>query len=108
MKQKISVIIPTFKEEKNIAHTIQDIITKWCWDFEIIVIDGSPDDLTQYEIDRFPQVIYQKLVHSFRANSMNKGASLATGDILLFLHADTILPESIISDVSWGCFEKNN
>ncbi|MFP4297835.1 MAG: TIGR04283 family arsenosugar biosynthesis glycosyltransferase [Spirulinaceae cyanobacterium] len=85
----ISIIIPTLNEATQIVQTIQNAQTGD--GIEIIIVDaGSEDNTIQYA---------QKLgVKTFlspqpgRAAQMNFGATQATGDILLFLHADTQLP----------------
>lgn len=84
----ISVIIPTLNEEL----TLEKIITSVgdSKDVEIIVSDGGSDDGTL--------VIAERLSHKTlssplgRGAQMNQGAAAASGDILLFLHADTMLP----------------
>ncbi len=62
---------------------------------EIVVVDGGSRDnsfmLAQESAD---VVIASK---PGRAIQMNSGADVATGDVFLFLHADTILPESVVS-----------
>ncbi len=88
----ISVIIPALNEEHYISKTLS-CITSLAGDFEIIVVDGKSTDATVQIASEFPEVkvvVYGK----GRANQMNYGASLTKGEILLFLHADTILPSN--------------
>ena len=84
----ISVIIPTLNEEGNIRAVIDRARSA---DAEIIVVDGGSQDKTK-KIAREEGV---KVVESKRGRSFqqNKGAELAKGKILLFLHADTRLPK---------------
>lgn len=85
---RLSVIIPALNEAENISHCLQCIS---CQGFpcEVIVVDGGSRDGT-------PELVAPpaKLISAprGRASQMNAGARLASGDILLFLHADTILP----------------
>jgi rSAM/selenodomain-associated transferase 2/rSAM/selenodomain-associated transferase 1 len=89
---KISVIIPVFKEEDRINDTIASLLKmKGNHSVEIIVVDGGPCGSTIQCIME-PTVILMT-AEKGRAKQMNKGAAKAAGDILLFLHADTILPE---------------
>jgi rSAM/selenodomain-associated transferase 2/rSAM/selenodomain-associated transferase 1 len=89
---KISVIIPVFKEEERINTTIGSLVNmKGNHSVEIIVVDGDPRGSTIQCINE-PTVI-PMTTEKGRAMQMNKGAAKAVGDILLFLHADTILPE---------------
>lgn len=89
---KISIIIPVFKEEDRINATIGSLVKmKGDHSVEIIVVDGDPSGSTIQCINH-PTVITMTTLKG-RAIQMNKGAAKAAGDILLFLHADTTLPE---------------
>jgi rSAM/selenodomain-associated transferase 2 len=94
----ISIIIPTCNEEAIIARSLQTLlaITEQSEGVEIIVSDASTDS-TPDMLSRFPVTI----CHSAkgRAIQMNNGARLAGGDILYFLHADTLPPETFIEDI---------
>ncbi len=85
----ISIIIPTLNEEKNIAACLTGTLN--APNVERIVVDGGSHDLT-VEIARSCGA---KVLTSpaGRARQMNAGAEVASGDLLLFLHADTLLPE---------------
>jgi uncharacterized protein len=87
---KISVIIPALNEEDNIASTIAS--AQSAPNAETLVVDGGSSDGT-VEIARFAGV---KVLESQpgRACQMNIGAAAASGEILLFLHADTVLPDN--------------
>lgn len=88
MNPKISVIIPTYNEEKMIHRTLEDLFTKHSPE-EVIVIDGGSQDKTVSIASEWTKVIRSQ---KGRAQQMNRGGNLATGDIFLFLHADTRLP----------------
>jgi len=85
---KISIIIPTLNEAANLRTTIQ--LVQQGHDVEIIVVDGGSQDQTVAIAQSLPIQILSSAPG--RANQMNAGAKMATGDILLFLHADTHLP----------------
>ncbi len=89
---KISVIIPTLNEEKNIESTLINL-TRQHHPHEIIVADGGSGDKTAKIASRYARVVSSG---RGRAIQMNKGASAATGDIFLFLHADTQLPNNAL------------
>ncbi len=57
--------------------------------YEVIVADGGSTDMTRDIACNFAQVVDAR---RGRANQMNAGAAVASGDVLLFLHADTQLP----------------
>ena len=84
----ISIIIPVLNEAKTIAQTISTAQT--ATDIEIIVVDGGSNDAT-VEVAHYLDV---QLISTLpgRAAQMNQGAMAATGDILIFLHGDTLLP----------------
>jgi len=94
----ISVIIPALNEENYIAQTLSQL-QSLPGNFEVIVVDGGSADLTLAIVAGFKDI---QLISSpkGRAVQMNKGAALAKGDILLFLHADTILPQNAYAAVA--------
>ncbi len=111
-EKTISIIIPTCNEESIIAASIQRLfaLTKHSGQVEIIVSDASTDK-TPDILSGFP-VITCKSTRG-RSIQMNSGARHAQGDILYFLHADTVPPETFILDIrsavasgkAAGCFK---
>jgi rSAM/selenodomain-associated transferase 2 len=85
---KISIIIPVLNEAENIRQAIA--CTQLSTNIEVIVVDGGSQDDTHKIASDLKVTIISSLPG--RAVQMNKGATLAKGDILLFLHADTRLP----------------
>ncbi len=84
----ISIIIPTLNEEENIAACLSS--TGWAKNIERIVVDGGSRDRTA----AIAEGMGAKLLASprGRALQMNAGAREASGEMLVFLHADTKLP----------------
>ncbi len=93
---QISVIVPVLNEEKSIAATLQALAH--LQPHETIVVDGGSQDRTA-EIAAECGV---KVIPSERgrARQMNRGARQASGEVLLFLHADTRLPPTAFSDIA--------
>jgi len=105
---KLSIIIPTLNEAGNIELLLGDLAGSDC---EIIVVDGGSSDGTVELVT--PLVTH--CLHSLpgRATQLNAGAAAASGDLLLFLHADCRLPPAALSalldsattDPGWGRFD---
>lgn len=85
----ISVIIPTLNEEHAIRETLASL-GREPGEFEIIVADGGSTDRTNEIVASFPGVRWVASKKG-RGGQMNAGAKEAKGDVLLFLHADTVL-----------------
>ncbi len=85
---RISIIIPTLNEEENIAACLSS--TGGAKNIERIVVDGGSRDRTP----AIAEVMGAKVLASprGRAVQMNAGAREASGEMLVFLHADTRLP----------------
>ncbi len=87
--QRISIIIPALNEAETIAATLSHLKNEN--NLEVIVVDGgSVDDTAELATSWGAKVIQSK---PCKAVQMNTGASVANGDVLVFLHADTRLPK---------------
>jgi rSAM/selenodomain-associated transferase 2 len=87
---KLSIIVPVLDEGESIATTLDALADLRALGTEVIVVDGGSRDATiQRARLRADRVISAQ---RGRAVQMNAGAAKATGDILMFLHADTQLP----------------
>jgi rSAM/selenodomain-associated transferase 2/rSAM/selenodomain-associated transferase 1 len=87
--QKISIIIPALNEAATIDRTLSHI--ERVENLEVIVVDGgSIDETVALARSRKAKVIQS---NPGKAIQMNTGAAAAVGEILVFLHADTLLPE---------------
>ncbi len=110
LDKKISIIIPVYNESSTISSLMDnlDLFKDSC---EIIFVDGRSSD-------RSPKIIQERyrVISSpkkGRANQMNYGASLSKGEILLFLHADSLLPKDALIQIhdiisegyKVGCFK---
>jgi len=108
----LSIIIPVLNEAESIVATVELLQTFRQGGCQLIVVDGGSRDGTV----QLAEPYVDKLLTSKagRANQMNAGAEVAEGKVLLFLHADTLLPmdaDRLIeqrlkeSGCSWGRFD---
>jgi glycosyltransferase involved in cell wall biosynthesis len=91
----ISVVIPALNEARRIGEVVRHALS--LGDVEVVVADGGSSDDTA----RLAREAGARVVHAppGRGPSLDAGASAATGDVLLFLHADTHLPDDAIDHV---------
>ena len=85
---KISLIIPALNEAGGILPCLHSVKNQ-PGEFEILVVDGGSVDGTVETVRPHARVIHSK---RGRAVQMNSGARTSTGEVLLFLHADSYLP----------------
>jgi rSAM/selenodomain-associated transferase 2 len=98
----VSVIVPALDEAGYIERTIASV-EKQVGPTEVIVVDGGSADATAARAAaRGARVV---AASQGRARQMNAGAARARGDVLLFLHADTTLPESALAAVRRTLFD---
>lgn len=100
---RISIIIPTLNEAASITATLEHIRNRP--NVEVIVADGGSNDQTT----ELARAAGATVVHSNqgRGKQMNAGAALASGEVLLFLHADTKLPDDFADHV-WQTLREGN
>ncbi|MBW3625183.1 MAG: TIGR04283 family arsenosugar biosynthesis glycosyltransferase [Armatimonadetes bacterium] len=106
---RITVIVPTFNEEERIEPLLQQLREQGP-DLELLVADGGSTDATARIAERWARVLPGP---KGRARQMNAAAAHARGDVLWFVHADSVLPEDAVAQVrhamedarlAGGCF----
>jgi rSAM/selenodomain-associated transferase 2 len=88
---RLSIVIPALDEAAGIAATLAPLQRLRRDGHEVIIVDGGSRDGTPGVAAPLADRVL--VAPRGRATQMNAGAAAATGDVLLFLHADTRLPE---------------
>ncbi len=97
-RASISIILPVLNEQGIVNQAIDRLLRlRSDAAVEIIVVDGDPAGST---INRTDHPVIKTTAEQGRSRQMNRGASVASGHILLFLHADTILPDDALLRVA--------
>lgn len=98
---KISIITITFNSTKTIQRALESVQSQTYKDIEHIVVDGASKDGTKERIEAYakahPNVRWVSEPDEGIYNAINKGISMATGDVIGFLHSDDVFysPDSI-------------
>jgi rSAM/selenodomain-associated transferase 2 len=93
---KVSIIIPVLNEDLVLEKNLKSL-SAFSGQTEVIVVDGGSSDNTIEIARKYARVLSGP---KGRAVQMNTGARAATGKVLIFLHADTLLPDGAIEAVT--------
>lgn len=103
----ISVVIPLYNKEKQIAHTLQSIFAQTFQDFEIVIVDDGSTDNSVEEVEKFDDSRI-RLIHQTNAGvsaARNRGIEEARGELIAFLDADDEwMPEYLATQ--YGLYQK--
>ena len=98
---RFSIIMPVLNEEAALERQLCRLaLVCALYDCELLIVDGGSIDQTVAIAQRFGRVIHSP---RGRAVQMNNGAAVAAGDIYLFLHADTMLPDEAFIAIERAC-----
>lgn len=114
---KVSVIIPTYNEEKDIGECLESLSKQTFGDLEVIVVDDGSTDTTSLKLRGASQTYGIKILkqdHKGAGAARNLGAKYAKGEILVFVDADMVfrqdfiekLVEPILKGETVGTFSK--
>jgi rSAM/selenodomain-associated transferase 2 len=110
MAARLTIVVPVLNEAQGLAACLQDLAPLRARGHEVIVVDGGSDDGSA----ALAAPLADRVLASprGRAVQMNAGARAASGDALVFLHADTRLPDqaepmilSALATHIWGRFD---
>jgi len=93
---RLTVVVPALDEETVLEATLERVRSGGV--HELIVVDGGSQDRTSEVATRLADRVLRTACG--RARQMNAGAAVATGDVFLFLHADTLLPHGFESAIA--------
>ncbi len=101
----VSIIIPVLNEEKAIPALMENLCSQEesC---EVIMVDGGSTDQSVEICSKYKDLTVITSENG-RANQMNMGAGIAKGNVLLFLHADTLLPKGGIKSIEAAMGEED-
>lgn len=104
MKPSVSIIIPTFNEEKYLPLLLGSIKKQTVKPLEVIVADNASTDQTRQITKSFGAKVVSG---GLPAAGRNNGAKVASGEFLLFLDADVVIPENFVEEFVAN-FQKSN
>lgn len=99
---KLSIIIPAYNEQICLPKTLAAIdsaLEKIHFPNEIIVVDNESTDKTAQIARGFGDAVVSETEHNI-AKVRNSGANFATGDVLIFIDADTLVPETLFQKIA--------
>lgn len=94
----LSIIVPTYNEENTILDLLVHLNDAKGDSDELLVVDGGSSDNTVSMIQKHGFTCIES-PQKGRARQMNYGAKNSSGDILYFVHADTLPPSSFADDI---------
>lgn len=105
-----TIVIPVFNEADTVVPCLQKLLTQVGEAWKLVIVDGGSSDETAQLAKQFPVTLLSG--EAGRAAQLNLGAQHSEGEIVLFLHVDTSLPENfqkymgafLQSPKRWGRF----
>ncbi len=111
-RMRLSIVIPVLNESRSLYRLAQNLKALKENGHELILVDGGSTDDTVRQARNLADHVLS--TSQGRAVQMNAGAKQAQGDVLVFLHADTSLPDLADQQIEqalsnpkrhWGCFD---
>ena len=96
----VSVVIPTYNEEKDIEECIRTLLMQSYKNIEIIIVDDGSTDKTKEIVGKFKKVKLIQGEHKGPGFSRNLGAKHAKGKILIFVDADMYFDKDYVKNLT--------
>jgi glycosyltransferase involved in cell wall biosynthesis len=99
---KTSVIIPAYNEEESLPQTLKQIVkglSAMTAPSELIVVDNDSQDRTKEIAEDFGAIVLREQEHCI-SRVRNTGARNSTGEVLIFIDADTLVPENLFQKIA--------
>lgn len=97
---KVTICIPTYNYGRFIGHAIESALAQDFSDYELLILDNASQDNTEEVVKRYsdPRLQYIKNASNIGfVGNINKGLELARGEYIIYLHADDIWYEGILT-----------
>jgi len=106
MLLKFSIITPSYNQREFITECIESVLNQNYDNYEHIVFDGGSTDNTVSILKSYKHLIWKSEKDTGAANAINKGFSMASGDILVWLNTDDYFEKNIFHQIA-EVFNKN-
>lgn len=109
LMMKASVIVPAYNEEQCLPKTLERIgkaLYAVSCPSEIIVVDNDSQDRTKQVAESFGAKVLLEKEHNI-SRVRNTGAEHSTGDVLIFIDADTLVPEALFRKITAAMEDEN-
>jgi len=97
---RVSVVVPSYNEARYIERSLRALRNVGV--YEIIVVDGGSEDGTVEIAERYADIVESSPVYDSPAKARNAGIRIASGDIVAFVDADTVVSTSWLSAIMEG------
>ena len=99
-KTKISIIVPAYNEEKNIAKCIEAMLKQTSsHQIEIILVNDGSTDKTRDIASKYPIKVINHNPNKGKATALNTGIENSTGDILIFSDSDSEIEANALNSI---------
>jgi glycosyltransferase len=107
---RFTIITAVYNNKQHIEDCIQSVVAQNYLNYEYIIIDGGSDDGTVEIIKKHEKHLSKFVSEKDNGiyDALNKGISLATGDVIVFLHSDDLFASNDVLLKAAGVFDKKN